>query len=187
MADECDGSGLWPWPYRVGLLIALENDGCTITLALLNSGSEDMPVGLGLHPYFRRRPETRVRFAAEAVLLNDAETMPTGIEAPTGHFGDFGAGAALPRGTVDNCYRRWGGSVTIEDDLGAIDMAASGARYLHLYAPADGPESDETLCCEPVSHSLDALNRAPEEMSIIPPGCSTTLTMHITARRPAFN
>jgi aldose 1-epimerase len=178
MGDECDGSGLWPWPYRAGLLVALDDNGCSITLAVLNSGGEDMPVGLGLHPYFRRRPETRVGFAAKTVLLNDADSMPTGIEAPPAHFGDFAAGAALPRETIDNCYRGWAGTVSIEDDLGTISMTATGAPHLHLYAPSDA----SALCCEPVSHTPDALNRAPEEMIVLAPGRSAQVTMRIEAR-----
>lgn len=178
LTDECDGSGLWPWPYRAGLLVALDEGGCTITLALLNSGSEEMPVGLGLHPYFRRRPATRLRFAARSVLLGDAETMPTGIEAPPAHFGDFARGDALPpHETIDNCYRGWAGSVVIRDDLGSISMTGTGAPHLHLYAPTDGG----VLCCEPVSHTPDALNRAPQEMIDLAPGESTSVTMRIEA------
>ena len=155
---------------------ALDAQGCSITLALLNSGSEDMPVGLGLHPYFRRRPETRLRFEARSVLLGDAETLPTGIEAPAAHFGDFAKGDILPpHEMVDNCYRGWGGAVTVQDDLGAISMTATGAGYLHLYAPADG----SVLCCEPVTHTPDALNRAPDEMIVLAPGASASVTMRI--------
>jgi aldose 1-epimerase len=35
------------------------------------------------------------------------------------------------------------------------------------------------LCLEPVSHTPDALNRVPEEMTVLPPGCSASLTMRI--------
>ena len=177
MSDECDGSGLWPWPYRAGQHVGLDERGCTITLALLNSGDEAMPVGLGLHPYFRRRPAARLQFAARAVLLNEAELLPTGIEAPPAHFGAFAEGAGLPHDTVDNCYRGWAGTVTIEDELGTIRMTATGARRLHLFAPSDG----SALCCEPVTHTPDALNRAPAEMIVLAPGGSTSLTMRIEA------
>jgi aldose 1-epimerase len=167
----------WIWPYRAEQTITLDDRGCTIALSLANTGSETMPAGLGLHPYFRRRPETRVRFDAETVMLSDGATMPTGIEAPAAHFGDFAAGAVLLPETIDHCYRNWGGTVTIEDDLGTIAMTASGAPHLHLYAPADG----SALCCEPVSHTPDALNRAPEEMIAVEPGQTARLAMRITA------
>ena len=63
------------------------------------------------------------------------------------------------------------------DGLGTITVSADGAPHLHLYAPADG----SALCLEPVSHTPDALNRAPEEMVVLPPGCSASLTMRIAA------
>lgn len=177
---RCVNSGqkLWIWPYRSEQTIALDEHGCEVALTLANAGSETMPAGLGLHPYFRRRRETRVRFDAETVLLSDAATMPTGIEAPADHFGHFVQGDALPPETIDHCYRNWGGTVTIEDDFGTITMTATGAPHLHVYAPADG----SALCFEPVSHTPDALNRAPEEMIALEPGQMARLTMRIGGR-----
>jgi aldose 1-epimerase len=171
------GHELWIWPYRAEQIVTLDGDGCEIVLALTNTGSEVMPAGLGLHPYFRRRPETRVRFDAETVMLSDAATMPTGIEAPAAHFGNFVQGDILPHETIDHCYRNWSGSVTIEDNLGSITLTAAGAPHLHVYAPADG----SALCFEPVSHTPDALNRAPEEMIALEPGETARLTMLIEA------
>jgi aldose 1-epimerase len=176
---SCANSGheLWIWPYLSEQTIALDDNGCEVVLALTNTGSETMPAGLGLHPYFRRRPETRVHFDAETVMLSDAATMPTGIEAPAAHFGNFVQRDALPHETIDHCYRNWDGTVTIEDDLGSVTMTATGAPHLHVYAPADG----SALCLEPVSHTPDALNRAPEEMIALEPGQTAKLAMRIAA------
>lgn len=174
------GQSLWIWPYEAEQAIALDEQGCTIALSLTNTGTETMPAGLGLHPYFRRHPTNRVNcvnFAAETVLLNDAETMPTGVEAPASHFGDFASGAPLPPETINHCWRGWDGRVDIEDDLGAIAVHASGAPHLHVYAPADG----SALCFEPVSHTPDALNRAAHEMIALEPGDTARLEMRIEA------
>jgi aldose 1-epimerase len=120
-----------------------------------------------------------VRFGADHVLLSDPELLPTGVTAPADHFGDFARGSALPGETIDHCFAGWAGEATIEDEHGSIAIAAAGTPDLHLYAPADG----SALCCEPVSHSPDAVNRAPEEMTVLPPGCSASLTLRISARR----
>lgn len=177
LADEYDGAGSWPWAFRAEQQIALEADGLTLTLALANPSDEPMPAGLGLHPYFRRRPETRVRFAAGHVLLAQPDCLPTGEIAPADRFGDWAAGAPLPGETVDHCFAEWSGDAEIADSLGTIALTAHGAPFLHLYAPADV----SALCLEPVSHSPDALNRAPEEMLVLAPGQSTGLTMRIAA------
>ena len=171
------GGETWTGAFGAQQQVSLDEHGCTIALSAHNRGKSAIPMGLGLHPYFRRGPETSVRFDARSVILTDHETMPTGIEAPPDHFGDFSSGSALPGETVDHCYRSWGGSVTIEDDLGSITMTATGAPHLHVYAPADG----SALCFEPVSHTPDALNRAPEEMIELEPGETARLTMRIEA------
>lgn len=177
LVDEYDGADPWPWAYRAEQRVRLGDKGCTVTLVLTNRGDTPMPAGIGLHPSFRRREGVRLRFAADHVLLSDPECLPTGVSAPAEHFGDFRNGAALPGETVDHCYAGWAGEATIEDDLGTIAIAASGAPNLHLYAPADG----SALCLEPVSHTPDALNRGLAEMIILPPGCSASLTLRISA------
>jgi aldose 1-epimerase len=176
MADEYDGSGPWPWPYRAEQRIRLGARGCAITLVLTNRGDTPMPAGLGVHPYFVRHEGTRLRFAADRVLLNDPEWLPTGVAAPADRFAAFAGGAALQAETIDNCYAGWAGELAIEGPRGTLLVAASGAPDLHLYSPADG----SLLCCEPVSHTPDALNRAPEEMTVLPPGCSASLTLRIS-------
>jgi aldose 1-epimerase len=178
LVDDYDGAGPWPWAWRVEQRVRLGDKGCAITLVLTNRDDTAMPAGIGLHPYFRRRAESCVRFTSDHVLLSDPECLPTGVTAPADHFADFHHGASLPPETIDHCFAGWSGEATIEDDLGTIAINASGAPHLHFYAPADG----SALCCEPVSHTPDALNRAPEEMSILPPGCSATLTLRISAK-----
>lgn len=178
LVDDYDGAGPWPWAYRAEQRVRLGEKGCAITLVLTNQGQTAMPAGIGLHPYFRRRDATRVRFLADHVLLSDPELLPTGVAAPADHFADFAHGAALPAETVDHCFAHWSGEVAIDDDLGTIVMTATGGPHLHLYAPSDG----SALCCEPVSHTPDALNRAPEQMIVLPPGCAASLTMTIGAR-----
>lgn len=175
LVHDYDGSGAWPWAYRALQRIRLGPKGCAITLVLTNRSAETMPAGLGLHPYFRRRPETEVRFAADHVLLTAPDPLPTGVSAPADHFGDWATGASLPSETIDHCFAGWRGEATIRDALGAIALGADGAPHLHLYAPADG----SALCLEPVSHTPDAHNRAPEELILLPPGCAATLSLHI--------
>ena len=175
LADDYDGAGAWPWAYRAQQRVRLGPRGCAVTLVLTNRSAEAMPAGIGLHPYFRRAPESEVRFDAGHVLLSGADPLPTGITAPADHFADWAAGSPLPAETVDHCFAGWSGAATIRDASGTLGLAADGAPHLHLYAPADG----SALCLEPVTHTPDALNRAPAEMIVLPPGCSASLTLRI--------
>jgi aldose 1-epimerase len=179
LVDEYDGSGAWPWAWRAEQHVALDETGLSIALSLTNRSDHAMPAGLGLHPYFRRRPETRVRFAATGVLEVDDEFMPSGAIAPADRFGAWNEGAFLPAELVDNCHVGWSGLVEIADDLGRIAMTATGAPHLHVYAPPGGAE----LCFEPVSHTPDAINRALGEITVLTPGATAQLRMWIEAER----
>jgi aldose 1-epimerase len=172
-----DGNDGWPWAYHAEQRIRLGPKGCAISLNLTNRGHDPMPAGLGLHPYFRRRSEARLVFSSTGVLMVDDGLIPTGEIAPPEIFGDWQAGAELPRQTIDHCHAGWGGVAHIQDDLGMISVTARGTPFLHLYAPEDG----SALCLEPVSHTPDALNGDPAGMTILPPGCSATMTMWISA------
>lgn len=174
LAHSYDGNGGWPWAYDAEQRVRLGPQGCAITLDLTNRADTPMPCGLGLHPYLRRRPETRVAFTASAVLEVDAGLIPNG---ETTSAGKWSSGQALPDHTIDHCLVEWDGVARASDDLGSVTVRARGGRFLHLYAPADG----SALCLEPVSHQPDALNSAPEQMIVLPPDCTASLTMWISA------
>jgi aldose 1-epimerase len=174
LAHSHDGSGGWPWAYDAEQRVRLGLQGCAITLDVTNRADTAMPCGLGLHPYLRRRPETQVAFAANAMLEVDEGLIPTGATTPAG---EWSGGRSLPDRTIDHCLADWNGTAQVSDDLGSVSLRARGARFLHLYAPADG----SALCLEPVSHQPDGVNSAPDQMIVLPPGCTASLTMWISA------
>ncbi|MGB5778489.1 aldose 1-epimerase [Allopontixanthobacter sediminis] len=167
----------WPWAYRATQTVHLEPGGAAITLEVTNASDTPMPAGLGLHPYFRRRPETRITFHSNTIVLVGEDQIPTGETAEAALFGDFSAGAELPDQLIDHSFAGWDGHARIEDDLGSIELHTSGAKCLHVYAP---PRAD-FLCLEPVTHLPDALNQRPDDMITLAPGQSAGLTLRITA------
>lgn len=172
-----DGAGEWPWAYVAHQHVALDPAGCTVRLMVRNSAAEPAPMGLGLHPYFRRSPGTVVTLAAEAMLGIDAEFLPDGAQHAADTLAPWSTGAVLPPALVDHCFTGWSGTATIADARGTISLRGFGAPHCHLYAPPEG----EALCIEPVSHVPDALNRAPQEMMVLPPGCAAGIAMRIEA------
>lgn len=174
LAHSHDGSGGWPWAYEAQQRVRLGPEGCAITLDVTNRAGEPMPCGIGLHPYPRRRGETRVSFTATAMLEVDTGLVPNGATAPAGQWSK---GSDLPGRTIDHCFTGWDGLARADDELGSVTIRARGAGFLHLYAPEDG----SALCLEPVSHQPDALNSASEQMITLPPGCTASLTMWISA------
>lgn len=173
-----DGAEEWPWAYVAHQHVALDDAGCTVRLIAQNRAAQPAPMGLGLHPYFRRSSESVVTLRAEAMLGIDAEFLPDGEIHDANALAAWSDGARLPDMLVDNSFARWSSSATIADALGTITLRGFGAPHCHLYAPPGGGE----LCIEPVNHLPDALNRAPEEMPVVQPGCAAGIAMRIEAR-----
>lgn len=167
----------WPWAYVAEQTIRLSDAGCAVTLSLTNHSERLMPAGIGLHPYLRRRPGTRVAFQSGQIMAVGADMIPTGGHLPPSHFADFSAegGAALPEAgpVIDHCYTGWQGAALVSDDCGIITLEAEGAVHLHLYAPRD----PSILCLEPVNHLPDAANTG--GMPLIAPGETISLTLRI--------
>lgn len=166
----------WPWAYAARQTIALTETGCEVTLSLTNLSGHLMPAGIGLHPYLRRRPESRVAFIAESVIEMSPDMIPTGARLAPAQFADFSApgGTVLPARTgIDHCFTGWNGIAMVSDDCGTITLAAEGAGALHLYAPEDA----EILCLEPVNHLPDAINNG--TMPLAEPDETLSLTLRI--------
>lgn len=186
-ADHCtlvhchDGAAPgWPWAYAARQAIRLSEEGCAITLSITNQSGRMMPVGLGLHPYLRRRPESRVRFHTAGLCELGCDMIPTGRLLAPHSFGDFSAdgGGALPADTIDHCYAGWDGTAVVTDDLGTITLQADGAAHLHVYAP----QQADVLCLEPVSHLPDAANTG--TMPLCAPDETIGLTLRIGVSAP---
>lgn len=170
-ADDGD----WPWPYLAQQHVELDPLGVTIRLMAENRAAVIAPLGLGLHPYFRRRPETKVAFYATAMLGVDGDFLPDGTVHCADSLAPFSPGAELPPVLVDNCFTGWNGFASIWDELGTIYVRGFGTPFLHVFAPPNGIE----LCLEPVNHSPDALNRVPKTVTMLPPGAAVSVGMRI--------
>ncbi len=175
LEDDYAGDGEWPWAYTAHQHIALDETGLTIRLLVENRAADPAPIGLGLHPYFRRSPDTVVTFSARAMLGIDGAFLPDGTRKAADTFAPWNKGATLPDTLVDHCFTGWDGRATIQDSHGAIAVRGFGAPYCHVYASPGGTE----LCVEPVSHTPDALNRAPGQMAVLPPGAAAAVALRI--------
>lgn len=177
LEDDFPAGADWPWPYRAHQHVALDETGLTVRLMVENRAAGPAPMGLGLHPYFRRAPESVVTFSAARMLGIDGQFLPDGCEHEPDTLAPWSGSALLPATLVDHCFAGWAGSATIRDDRGSITLRGFGAPHCHVYAPPGGGE----LCLEPVSHTPDALNRAPAETTLLPPGAAAGIAMRIEA------
>lgn len=71
----------YPFPARLSLTYTLTSAGITVAYAVQNTGSQPLPYGFALHPYFRflsNAQETLVTLPAAQVMEADEGLLPTG-------------------------------------------------------------------------------------------------------------
>jgi aldose 1-epimerase len=139
------------WPSKTDLTIAatLKRDSFGFTVTAKNVGNQDLPIGVGWHPYFAfpsgQRAQARVKIPAKqrALVNNYDDVFPTGELVPVGDFFN----APLGDRYVDDCFvdleRGADGSAAAE----IIDPAAHyglrvsalspGISAFQMYAPPD--------------------------------------------------
>ena len=174
---------LWPFAFAAELRIDLAADALTVGLRLTNHHDGPAPAGLGLHPFFRRTPDARLRFAATGVWLNDTAQLPT-ILAPIPPEWNHAAGRRIDGAPLDHVFTGWDGraEIALAPTPVTLSLDASAIfRHLVVFTPPGAG----FFCVEPVSHMTDAVNRcatrADTGLAILPP--AGTLDGEITLRR----
>lgn len=147
----------WPWSYRASQTITLDETGLTVALELVNTSVTAMPAGFGLHPYFPKRPGTRVTAGLGGVWDSDAAILPSTRRALPPEW-NFPACVAMDGMVLDNGFTGWDGRARVDwPGIGLSLAIEAEGPFGHLIVYA--PEGEEYLCLEPVSHMTDALNR----------------------------
>ena len=159
----------WPWSYAVSLNLELEGASLLISAALHNTSAASMPAGLGFHPFFPRKAQTRIFASVTQWLPLDAQLMPlTPQELPkdlTLHDGYVLGEAAL-----DHVFVGWTGSARIQWPAWNAELTLTSSpqpSHLVLWAP----KGEDYFCLEPVSNLPDGFNHPelPDSFVDIPP------------------
>jgi aldose 1-epimerase len=153
------GDAHWPFPYRVTQIFTVYGGTLSLAISLTNSGTEAFPAGAGWHPFFHTDIDTRVKFSARQVWLNDADMLPCWSIPASGAW-DFTKGRAIRGLAIDNCFAGWERRAEIIHQARARRIIVSGTNelsHLVVFHPADGREF---IALEPVSHVNDGVNLA---------------------------
>jgi aldose 1-epimerase len=148
LSYEHKADASWPFDFDSSQALKLEAHALELTLSITNQSAHAIPVGLGWHPFFTKRPDSRVQFNASGRWEMGDDQLPTHLATSTGLDT---ACAALD---VDHCFDGWGGTVQLRDSTLSIRVT-SGLSRLVVYST---PDSD-SIAIEPVSHVNDAVNR----------------------------
>ena len=161
-----DGPG--PFRYDASVIYELHAGALRAVLSVVNRAPMRLPYGGGLHPWFPRDADTRLRLIVAGVWLEDERYLPTEHVPVSSREGwDFGTERPLPEGWINNAFTGWDGRARLVWPARglALDVEADaslGTCVVHSPGAGSG-----FACVEPVSHAVDAHRLDPGR-----PGCS---------------
>jgi len=139
----------WPFAFEVRQRFVLEPGALTTSFTFVNRADQPQPVGLGWHPYFPRRPRSRLH-----VEVSDRwESDPTGL--PTRKVPQPGIDGDIAHLAFDHCFEGWRGAARIRDEKLSLRLSSS-LPYLVVFTPG----TRDHFCVEPVSHVSNAIHMA---------------------------
>lgn len=156
-------SPAYPFPFTLAVTYIMEEPGnFTIEMRFRNDGNEDIPVGLGWHPYFQMSDQiNNVQMQlplCEWIKFNERK-LPTGERAP---YLDFSNLEPIAEMTVDNCLAMPSGDnkifVTLQGDRGTLrywqETGPGKFNFLQIFIP----EHRKSIGVEPMTCITDGFN-----------------------------
>lgn len=176
----------WPFSYTARQTINLHHGDLIITLSLTNTGTEAMPAGLGMHPYFTRTALSSLQSDLKQMWAVDQETMPTHITAAPPSLAQC-QGMAISDHVLDNAFIGFKQSALLhwpEWGVKAEMTTSENCQFLVVYTP----KNKDFFCVEPVTHSSDAVNMCQQPdrhtgIKTLPAGQTYNMQMKIAPRQ----
>lgn len=146
MAYEHPADASWPFAFDSSQTLRLREGALELTLSLTNQSREPAPAGLGWHPFFVKRPGSRLSFEATGRWEMGPDKLPTHRVAGPGLDAEC---AALD---VDHCYDGWTGVAVLRDELLHTRVTSNLGRLVVFTN-----SQRDSVAIEPVSHVNNAL------------------------------
>ncbi len=137
----------WPFAFDTSQAFRLTGNELELTLSITNQSKAATPVGLGWHPWFVKRRQSRISFKAAGRWEMDAAKLPTARTPTQG----MDVEAALL--DVDHCFDGWSGELHLRDELFHTRVSSALASLVVCTNATLGH-----IAIEPVSHVNNALN-----------------------------
>jgi aldose 1-epimerase len=181
LAYEHRPDAAWPFAFDCSQTFRLTERGLEIVLALTNQSGQPAPCGLGWHPYFVKRPASRIAFQASSRWEMGPDKLPTQKRPAQGLDAD------CSKLDVDHCYDGWDGVVHLRDPVMKVRVRSELKRVVVF---TNGTR--DYVAIEPVSHVNNAIHLAANGVSaeelglrVLQPGESMMAQMAIEAEPSA--
>ena len=154
----------FPFPFTVEMTYRLRDGKLSIHLTATNTGERTMPMGFGLHPYFRRPAHGTIPVPAHH-RWELADSLPTGRVLELDEAYDLREPHDLTGLVLDDIYRGLAETepgVTqcrlVDNDRRTetvVEFSASQFPFVVVYTP---PAPRQAICIEPNTCPTDAFN-----------------------------
>lgn len=172
----------YPFPYTMEVLYKLTCDSSLqVTTTVSNTGTEDMPLNDGWHPYFKigdKINQASIRFDSKELVEFDAALLPNGKMTP---FQDFNQLRPFENTELDNCYTLNKNDYTAADPAFELRNESVGIQlaifpddsypFLQIYTPP----SRESIAVENLSSIPDSFNNK-TGLLVLKPGDTRVFT-----------
>ena len=172
----------WPFDFDSTQTFKVTDQALEMTISITNRSLAAAPVGLGWHPYFTKREDTRITFSAEGRWDMGDDKLPTRHRRHPGLDVDCHSLA------VDHCFDGWHGALHLQDSVLRTRVSSHLSRLVVYTDPGLG-----CIAIEPVSHVNNAINlmantgASAESLGvrILQPGEALSCDMRIDVERTA--
>ena len=192
--DAGDFGGHWPSDTRLDIAAALDREGFTLTVTAKNAGHEDLPVGIGWHPYFklpsgdRRQARVHIPASARALVNNYDDVFPTGKLVPiTGTPYDVAQPGGVPLADTffDDCFVKLKTPVAeIRDSAAKYGVRIEGRSPQISAYQMYAPPARQIVVLEPQFNWADPFNPVwkgeQTGMAVLKPGQSVTYSVRLS-------
>ena len=160
----------YPFPFNIGITYRLKDTVLSLGVSIQNIGDRNMPMGFGIHPYFRAGLSPDANAAAALIKVPaasywelDEDSVPTGKRLAAVDALDLRDGKPFAGLTLDHVYtdvqREADGASRCaiknqDSGHGMVMESDASFRELVVYTP---PGRD-VICFEPYTCPTDAIN-----------------------------
>ena len=158
LSYQHDKKAGFPFSYTAEVSYILKENILTIDLTLQNNSILPMPFGMGIHPFFKRDPDTQICFEASKIWFRGDDPI-LGHPYTTPQNLDFKSPKNVPANGTNISFGSWNGKATISypNKNLIIDILADNTfRHLILFSP----KGKDFFCLEPTTNTPDAFNLA---------------------------
>ena len=160
----------YPFPFKIWITYTLKDAVLSMGVSIQNAGSRNMPMGFGIHPYFRvglssdaNASTALIKVPAATYWELDADSVPTGKRLAAVDALDLRDGKPFADLTLDHVYtdvpmKADGVSrcVIENPDTGHGLLMESDGQFRELVVYT--PPGREVICFEPYTCPTDAIN-----------------------------